>query len=95
MSGPLVMSLALMLVVCPLPAQAGPVVPAELLPRVSLKLGITGDVRVTGRATRPWALLELEWRLGPMARAWAHQRAPLDPSLPPALGVAGELENDE
>lgn len=55
------------------PANAAPP-PPELLPTVSLRLGVRGAARAV-RTVEPWLRWEITWRLGPMSRAWIHRRA--------------------
>lgn len=71
--------------------------PAELLPRISVRAGVasrlvTPDI---GSFVRPFVSCELEWRMGPMSKAWWRNRDPqVSNEQPPRLPADG-TEDEE
>jgi hypothetical protein len=61
------------------------------MPRITVRTGIGGYVRPLGTSVKPWIRFQIEWRIGPMSRAWWRNRDPqeLDQRAPRRRGEQG------
>jgi hypothetical protein len=79
------------------PARSRPAVPAELMPRISVRAGVGGRLvsPTSGSSVRPFLSCGLEWRMGPMSKAWWRNRNPEEPNEHPPRPLVDGMEDEE